>query len=86
MSRPSSPITAVSRFRDGGISFLSTASRQKIGTARTDQTGTAAFNSGSKVGDPVMVASTLASGVDAKFAGDSEYQSAEAHADLSVGL
>ncbi|KUJ67004.1 hypothetical protein ACZ90_31815 [Streptomyces albus subsp. albus] len=67
------------------ISFYSTASRQKIGTATTDQTGTAGFNSGSKITDPVMVASTLASGVDAKFAGDSEYQPAQAHADLNVG-
>ncbi|MER7850572.1 hypothetical protein ABTZ03_42335 [Kitasatospora sp. NPDC096077] len=67
------------------ITFYSTTTGQKIGTATTDQRGIAEMNSGSKVGSPVLVADVVASGADARFDGDDEYQPATAHAGTSVG-
>ncbi|MFJ9445323.1 hypothetical protein ACIRRH_26175 [Kitasatospora sp. NPDC101235] len=68
------------------ITFYSTASGQRVGSATTDQSGIAKLNSGSKILDPVIVASTLATGCEARFEGDDEYQAASAHAGTAVGV
>ncbi|MFJ8471281.1 hypothetical protein [Kitasatospora sp. NPDC094011] len=68
------------------ITFFSTASGQRVGSATTDQSGIARLNSGSKLLDPVIVASTLTTGANARFEGDDQYQSAEAHAGTAVGV
>ncbi|WP_316524493.1 Ig-like domain-containing protein [Kitasatospora brasiliensis] len=68
------------------VTFYSTASGQRVGSATTDKSGIAKLNSGSKILDPVIVASTLATGCEARFEGDDEYQAASAHAGTAVGV